>query len=164
MITVQFTYAMYLQFVGFRVNIWLCSEDIISKYNKAYRSDEIRNKHLKELEEEESVDGDTVAATPQTIQNNSAVSVDYTLQRRSGRRRRVGSKTPRARAASLQSTDILSFPALQFQSPGVLQPTGNEWDGSIPPLLGDIMISPEYIRRQCVKDKQMDDVWTQVYV
>ena len=97
---------------------------------------------------------------------------------------KLGSKPrskPRSNSASrqaLKSTDILSFPAYDFLSPGVVAVNKNNLPS--PPIspsisttmegvaidstpatqkcLGELIISPEYIHKECLKDLQMDKV------
>lgn len=47
-------------------------------------------------------------------------------------------------------TDILSFPANDFESPGVFS---DDSSLQFEKHLGDLVVSPEYVMRQCKRDK-----------
>eukprot|EP01038_Epipyxis_sp_PR26KG_P014501 gene14501-19468_t len=50
-----------------------------------------------------------------------------------------------------KSTDVLSFPANDFSSPGVMIDDEYAIEEK---LLGDIVISPAYVHRQCMRDEK----------
>lgn len=130
-----------LGYSDYGIDVWICGDEMMSRYNSLWRGPK-----KKKLD------------TDQASQQQQLIDTQDGSTRRRGRSRkpRVGSrKSGVMKKGASNSTDILSFPAQEFYSPGVLhRPIGGVGH---PQHLGDLMVSPAYIDRQCQKDRQMDE-------
>ena len=138
-----------------RVDVWICSDAVMSKYNTLWRGNSTHTPPEQQLDlspEEEK------EAPQSPRQRGRSLRASVTLTRR----RRVGATV----APALNSTDILSFPALDFHTPGVPiikavgvtgTGTGTGTGTNRERHLGDLIVSPAYIHRQCMRDRQMDE-------
>jgi ssRNA-specific RNase YbeY (16S rRNA maturation enzyme) len=144
-----------------RIDVWLCSDSTMSKYNTLWRGPK---KHVA-VEDDETEDNAEASAEPvedlpvKHGRKDSDGRQVGRVRKTSVTARRTKPATAKPQTPVLNSTDILSFPALDFSSPGVRivgakqTPDGLETEKH----LGDIMVSAAYIHRQCMKDRKMDE-------
>jgi len=151
-----------------RIDIWLCSDTTMSKYNTLWRGPKKQAAEDEDEEEElEEQSEDGQEETPKFGTKDANNRQIGRVRRASVASRKAKSSTgckpePKKKAPVLNSTDILSFPALDFTAPGVRslvsQPNSNGSDSlATEKHLGDVIVSLSYIHRQCRKDRKMDE-------
>lgn len=167
----------FLGYSDYRIDVWLCSDATMSEFNTLWRGPK-----KKPVADEEDNKGPVLLEDDEKTPVQAKYGSKNADGRQIGRVRTTSVTSRRAKTPSaskpkkkiyLNSTDILSFPALDFSSPGVPIRTCPPSNGhiamnstksvqSVDTLatekhLGDVMISASYIHRQCLKDRKMDE-------